>query len=198
MGGSAASPFEDSNELTPDQFNKYKTNTGFTDREIVSLVAKYKELVGSRDLGGTGSIEEDDFLVKMNCPNRAVGHLMYKMIDEDGSGSIELSEFIYGLALFRPNAPFEAKVEACFNAYDEDGGKTVSQDEVFNVIWASLEDNPLCVLDSDIVEELTNSLMAEAGKDPDGTLTLPEFTALVNKFKFLLDCFEFDVESIMG
>jgi serine/threonine-protein phosphatase 2B regulatory subunit len=197
MGGESSSTLDDDNGLTPEDFKRYKRETHFADRELVHLAAKYKDLVGSRDLGGTGSIELSDFVSKMNCPNRSVAELMYKMIDSDGQGGIDFGEFVNGLAMFRPGAPLEAKIDACFNAYDEDGGGTVSREEIKKVIMASLEDNQLCVLDADILEELVDNVMAAAMKNPEDTFTKAEFSSLVNRYRFLLDCFEFDVEAIM-
>jgi hypothetical protein len=61
-----------------------------------------------------------------------------------------------------------------------------------------LEDNPICELTLDLVVELADSLLQAAEKDSDDQLTKEEFKTLVHKYDFLLDCFEFDVESIMG
>jgi hypothetical protein len=74
----------------------------------------------------------------------------------------------------------------------------VSKEEIRNVLLAALEDNPLCDLPLDLIDELADDLMRAVDKNPDDQLTKEEFKKLIHKFDFLLDCFEFDVESIMG
>jgi serine/threonine-protein phosphatase 2B regulatory subunit len=198
MGGVVSEADEEDNELTPAQFEKFRKSTGFQDREIVQLYAKYKQLCGSGDVDGGGTIELEKFLKTMNVPNRRVGELMYKILDEDGQGGIDFSEFIIGLSKFRSEAPIDAKIEACFRAYDDDEGGTVSSEEIRLVLLASLDENPLCELDDEIIDWLVGEMMRAAGQDVGGALKLDAFKMLVKeKFPHILDCFEFDMESIM-
>jgi serine/threonine-protein phosphatase 2B regulatory subunit len=199
MGNVTSGDDHDENELTPAQFEKFRKSTGFQDREIVQLFAKYKQLAGTDDGSGGGTIELEKFLTTMNVPNRRVGELMYKILDEDGQGGIDFGEFIGGLSKFRPEAPIDGKIEACFRAYDEDQGGMVSSDEMRIVLLASLDDNPLCELDDEIIDDLVGEMMKAVGQDMNGSLKLDAFKVLVKEhFPHILDCFEFDIEWIIG
>jgi hypothetical protein len=68
----------------------------------VHRAAKYKALIGSRDLGKGRSIDQSEFFAKMNLANERIGGFLSRMIDMDGSDGIDFNWFVIGLNKFHP------------------------------------------------------------------------------------------------
>jgi hypothetical protein len=64
MGHGESVGFGENNELSSEDFQKYMKETQFNERDIVHLAAKYKDLVGSSDLGSIGNIKKSAFFLQ--------------------------------------------------------------------------------------------------------------------------------------
>lgn len=184
--------------LTPEDVARFVAETNFKDREIVALAAKYKELAGSVDIGGDGLIDENDFISKMHISNRKIGSLMYHMLDTDGSGSIDFEEFLYGLNTFLPQSPLDPKIDLCFRAYDSDGNNTISKEEVRSIIEISLDGNSFITLTPESLNQLVDDLFKEYDEGSNEDLTKEQFANMIRHSPGILDCFEFDVATILN
>lgn len=182
--------------LSPEDVQRFMEETNFKDREIVSLAAKYKELAGSKEFGGDGMINEDEFIAKMHIANPKIGSLMYHMLDTDGSGEIDFEEFLFGLNAFLPQSPVDKRIELCFRAYDADGSNSISKDEVKEIIEISLQGNTLCELTEEQLSQLVDDLFDEYDREKSGDLSLEEFSEMIRKSPGILDCFEFDISAM--
>jgi Ca2+-binding EF-hand superfamily protein len=201
MGHKASLPgtpeAEDDNDLSA-ECKKYAAypNMHFTERQIRNLCMKYLQLAGTRDLGGDGTIDEDEFVTKMNMRSPRIGRFMFKMIDVDGEGGISFEEFLLGLNSFMPQSPLDTKIRLVFQALDSDGGGSIGRDEVQQFLEASLDGNPWVHLDEGEIRELLDDIyeaFARAGSDD---LTPDEFAAMIRQSPGIIECFEFDLTSV--
>ncbi|KAH0793548.1 EF hand family protein [Histomonas meleagridis] len=168
----------------------------FKPQEVIQLMDVYRDLAGTNNLNGEGSINEDEFIKKLRIGNERVGKLMYKLLDEDGNGTISFEEFVMGLNFFLPDAPIDVKSDLCFRAYDEDGGGTISKDEVQLIIEMSLEGNTLMHMDNEQLLKLVDDLFDEFDTSGKGELSKEDFFNIVKGAPNILDFLEFDVASL--
>jgi serine/threonine-protein phosphatase 2B regulatory subunit len=201
MGNKASLPgsieADDDTDMTA-ECRKYTTypNMHFTERQIRNLCMKYLQLAGTRDLGGDGTIDEDEFVTKMQMRSPRIGHLMFKMIDSDGEGGISFEEFLLGLNSFMPQSPLDNKIRLVFQALDSDGGGSIGREEVQQFLEASLDGNPWVQLNDGEIRELIDDIYEAFARDGSEDLTPDEFSAMIRQSPGIIECFEFDLGSI--
>ncbi|OHT12044.1 Calcineurin subunit B [Tritrichomonas foetus] len=210
MGNKASTPLgvvDEGSQLSNDQMQEFLANTNFTPKEIQKLLLIYRK-IGGYGISQTPKIEPEEFVQALKYSNPEIGFLMYKMIDSDGSGTIEFSEFVEGLNAFLPESPLDKKIELCFNVYDDDHGGTISKDEVTKIIMMSTKDNQFIQLDDahlnllvdELFEKYDSSLVGVTEDDDEekrkGNMSLADFAKMVKASPGILDIFEFDTSML--
>mmetsp|Transcript_16099 Transcript_16099/g.24057 ORF Transcript_16099/g.24057 Transcript_16099/m.24057 type:complete len:244 (-) Transcript_16099:90-821(-) len=148
----------------------------------------------------TGELNEEQFqqgLKKMETlglklANTPFSSRLFRMLDKDNSGSIDVAEFISGMAVIVQGNQ-EDKLKLTFKAYDANGDGYIDQDELqvmFKSAWLSgfqflRESHDIDEADGNKqeVEDFSNDLAAKFAKqafltldkDKDGKLTFEEF-----------------------
>ena len=162
----------------------------FTLKQIYILSQKYRQM--SKD----SRINLNDFEVAMNIPNHQIAEILFKIIDDDGSGEITFPEFVEGLNKFHPDAPFDEKVKLCFQAYDADGSGNVSADEIRNIIQISLKNNQYLDFTESQIDELVSQLIDTYSRDKK-ELTFQEFYNMVSKATGVIEAFDIDTDQLV-
>jgi calmodulin len=94
-------------------------------------------------------------------------------VDTDGSGNIELEEFIHLMTKIIPQqlpmSPVE-EMRAAFDAFDTSGNGTLSVSELAQVMKR---------LNIDLSEEELNTMVLEADVDGDGEIDFEEFQSML-------------------
>ncbi len=110
---------------------------------------------------------------------------LFALLDEDNSNSVDKREFLAGLAiLLSPMASEEERIQMMFHAYDADGNRTLSPDEVARLLshlefrgsnhsGRNLHDDSLETLL--FTSNVSNPLFARMDRDGDGQVTFREF-----------------------
>merc|ERR1712084_39698 len=76
------------------------------------------------------------FIQALEMDDGTVAKQMFRVFDMDGSGSIELKEFIVMLSRYTSAAKTE-KLKFAFMMFDEDGSGFIERDELINMLGAS-------------------------------------------------------------
>lgn len=176
--------------LGEEEANIFVQRSYFTLKQIYILSHKYRQM--SKD----SRISLADFEVQMNIPNHEIAEILFKIIDEDGSGEITFPEFIEGLNKFHPEAPFDEKVKLCFKAYDSDGSGLVSADEIRNIIQISLRNNQYLDFTEPQINELVTQLINTYSRTKT-ELTYDEFYNMVSKAPGVIEAFDIDTDLLI-
>lgn len=164
----------------------------FTQRQVFKLASMF------RKLNSNLNIDAKVFCEALDIDNHEIGEIIYKIIDTDGSGKLNFLEFVQGLNIFHPDAPFNEKVKMCFKAYDDDGSGMVSKDEILKVIKISLQKNDLVELDHAQVDKLADQLVREYSSRGQSQLCYDEFYNMVSQAPGVIECFDLDLDSLFG
>ena len=167
-------------------------NTHFTSQQIIRLLDKYKQLSKG------GKIDPDDFIQKMHIQNREIGLIQHRMLDSDGGGTLSFEEFVIGLDSFHPDSDFDKKVKLCFTAYDDDGGGTISKDEIRKIILISLQSNTFCELSDAQLNNLVDELFDKYDTSHNGEMDQKAFSMMVNNAPGIIEAFELNITDILN
>merc|ERR1712113_266939 len=80
--------------------------------------------------------EYEEFIQALEMEEGAISRQMFRVFDMDGSGSIELKEFIVVLSRYTSAAKSE-KLKFAFMMFDEDGSGFIERDELIDMLRAS-------------------------------------------------------------
>jgi serine/threonine-protein phosphatase 2B regulatory subunit len=197
MGGgqSFVRPFlvqRDMGDITR-ELEAFRSITAFSNRDLILLGQRYKDLTGCNDLLGEGRFSELEFIKAMNVSNERIGRLIYRMIDSDGNGNINFTEFVTALSTFLPTSPIQTKIDAVFRAMDRDGGGAIERDEVREMLLAALENNSLIELPGEDIDELVDEIFGGFSTPDSGALSKKQFEAMLRSCPALISVFEFDI-----
>ena len=162
----------------------------FTKKQIYILAAKYREI--SHD----SKISLEDFQKAFCIESKKIAAIMYRIIDKDQSGSISFPELVDGLNKIHPDSPFEDKVKVCFDAYDADGGQTVSKDEIESIVKISLENNPYIEFSEAQIIDLVDNLIKKYDKTGNGELSYQEFYNMISNAPGVIEAFNLDINKV--
>lgn len=93
----------------------------------------YKFIKGIRK---DGVVTYPDFCEAMNAPESPFMDAMYNAFDLDGSGELEMKEFLVVLSMFTSSSESD-KLKFSFMMYDEDGSGFLEADEVKQLVEAT-------------------------------------------------------------
>ncbi|EAX96887.1 EF hand family protein [Trichomonas vaginalis G3] len=171
---------------------KMSEQSYFSERQIFVLAQIF------RNLTKESQINAETFAKNMKISNKSIGEILYKIIDDDGSGDIDFTEFVEGLNKFHPNAPFDEKVKLCFRAYDSDGSGAVSKEEITDVIKLSIEGSSLIELEDAQINLLVDQLINTYDNSGSGELNYKEFYQMVSSAPGVIECFDINLDVLFG
>ncbi|EAX82743.1 EF hand family protein [Trichomonas vaginalis G3] len=134
----------------------------------------------------------------MKISNKSIGEILYKIIDNDGSGNLDFTEFVEGLNKFHPNTPFDEKVKLCFQAYDSDGSGAVSKEEISDVIKLSIQGSSLIELEDAQINLLVDQLINTYDNSGTGELCFKEFHQMVSSAPGVIESFDINLDVLFG
>lgn len=120
-------------------------------------LSKEELLVGYEHIFGPGEAEEQ------------VEKIM-KMVDADGSGEIDYSEWVVA-TINKSRLLSDEKLEQAFNLFDKDNGGTISSEEVKEVLG----------IGKNIDEKVWNAIILEVDANGDGEISFEEFKTMMQK-----------------
>jgi len=199
--------------IDPDLVKNLQEQTNFDKVEVKKLYETFVELSN----GGKEALDKETFkkgLTKLeacglkNIENTPFADRLFHLLDVNGDGSVDLSEFVCGLSMLCKGS-VEEKLELSFKAYDLDGNGFISKDELalmfksawiagFRALCASHGNEELSMDDLNEFSEEMATLFADNAFDTldtngDGQLSFDEFkefalaepkiTATLNGFK---------------
>lgn len=196
MGANGSLIFSNRLELDPDTVIKYTQETGFKSPQVVALWDRYRNI--SSGGGSDSTIDYDEFMKALDLKNPEIGRVMFKMADINKKKQLNFHEFITVIAVFRPEAPIDRKIDYCFKAYDEDNGGSVSKEEIEKIINLSLNGNAFMTMTKEQVDMLVDDLFVQYATREDGDMSPTDFANMVKKAPGIIDCFEVDMDTILA
>lgn len=95
---------------------------------------------------------------------------MFNKVDADGSGEIDYSEFV--VATMNDKALLSSdKLQTAFKMFDKDGGGTISNDEIKQIL--SFGQN--------LDEKVINDIIQQVDANGDGEISFDEFAEMMKK-----------------
>ena len=95
---------------------------------------------------------------------------MFNKVDADGSGEIDYSEFV--VATMNDKALLSSdKLQTAFKMFDKDGGGTISNDEIKQIL--SFGQN--------LDEKVINDIIMQVDANGDGEISFDEFAEMMKK-----------------
>jgi len=199
--------------IDPEHLKNLQEQTNFDKVEVKKLYSTFMEISN----GGKESLNKEAFkrgLHKLeacglkNIENTPFADRLFHLLDINGDGTVDLSEFVCGLSMLCKGS-VEEKLELSFKAYDLDGNGFISKDELalmfksawiagFRALCASHGNEELSMDDLNEFSEEMATLFADNAFDTldtngDGQLSFEEFkefalaepkiTATLNGFK---------------
>lgn len=116
------------------------------------------------------------FCETMQVDPNAASEKLFKLFDRDGSGKIDMQEFIVAVANFT-NASKDEKLQFAFAALDTANSGSISRDDLCRILMA----NHLAS-SSEEVQRKASTIMEQGDKDGNGVITYDEFVKVANKF----------------
>lgn len=164
--------------------------TNFTVDQVAGLIQHFFEVasIGEDD----GMIDKAEFYSVLGVEGSAFFDRMFECFDEDGSGTIDIREFIQGLSVFCKNASKEEKIKWCFRIWDMDGDGHIQKEELKRMFMASLQ-GELSGIPERVIDDLVSASFAEADTNGDGLIDFEEFTHMCEKHPTILEAMTLDV-----
>lgn len=142
------------------------------DKEIKDLVDEFIKMDTNQD----GEISFEEFkasVKKMNLKQQDDYEKMFAMIDIDGSGYINLTEFV-AATMNKSVYSKQQRLYQTFKMFDKNGDGFITADEIQEV----LGEDPSLKADTNLWEQI----IKEADKNGDGMIDYDEFADLMVKF----------------
>lgn len=130
--------------------------------EIKKIFARFQQI----DKSGKGVIKYPDFLVAMQREDSEASRRLFEWCDKDGSGEINLKEFILGLSQFTESSQ-EDRVRFTFKLFDSDNSGNIDRPELSKIIKSNAPSSALPQWISRRVDELYDSIGLSRGSKID-------------------------------
>jgi serine/threonine-protein phosphatase 2B regulatory subunit len=128
------------------------------------------------DSRGKGRITYEQFLEGLQRPDSTSSRRMFDLCDKDGSGELDLREFVLGLCQLT-DATQEDRIQFAFKLFDRDNSGYIDRDELTSIVKSA---SPAAILPAWIrkrVDELYESINLPKG----ALIDLPTFQVLAVK-----------------
>jgi serine/threonine-protein phosphatase 2B regulatory subunit len=140
--------------------------------DIKRIFARLQQL----DTRDRGTVTYPDFLIAMQRDDSESSQRLFDLCDKDGTGEIDLREFILGLSQLT-EATREDRLKFAFKLYDKDNSGYVDRDELTSILKSSAPSGALPQWISKRVGELYASIDLE----PGSLIDLETFLKLAEK-----------------
>ena len=135
---------------------------------IVTLVAVFSQ---------SGELSYEEFLEMIRSPDNMLATSLFKLIDADGSGTVDFSEFFRVLATYCMFSKEEI-LRFTFDTFDKDGSGTLDEKEF----------STMCVVINNELPTFPGNFkkaLREFDKSGDGLIDFSEFRDISNRFPML-------------
>eukprot|EP01013_Petalomonas_cantuscygni_P041455 TRINITY_DN74157_c0_g1_i1.p1 TRINITY_DN74157_c0_g1~~TRINITY_DN74157_c0_g1_i1.p1 ORF type:complete len:198 (+),score=38.77 TRINITY_DN74157_c0_g1_i1:53-595(+) len=146
--------------------------TKLTQKNINDLWRRYCEL---RQPGRDKLTTEDLRRIKQVMVNPVAERVVRIFVQNSTDGTISFLDFAKTIAVFHPQTDAEVKLRFAFDLYDSDGGGTVDEAEMFDVLRKLSPEN----MADDQVSELVMRTIREVDEDGSGELEFDEFKTVM-------------------
>ena len=144
------------------------------------LIQQYDDFTNSYP---EGKISKEEFKEVFGEKGAFPNDSLFRVFDEDNSGTIDFAEFM--LASNCTNLPLpEEKISWIFNVFDEDGGGSIDADEVEKVVHSLLKMTGSTAGQEEI-SDCVNMILKAVDKDGDGDISKEEFVGNALKIDFI-------------
>lgn len=137
-------------------------------------ITEFKEAFSLFDKDGDGSITTKELGTVMRTlgqnPTEAELQDMISEVDADGSGTIDLSEFLNLMARRMKDGDTEEELKEAFRVFDKDQNGFISATELRHV---------MVNLGEKLTDEEVNEMIREADADGDGQINYQEFVKVM-------------------
>lgn len=152
---------QDLNELMEEYLNGQKLKASF-------LKGVYK-FIKQIDRANEGVISYEDFCSVMGRPESLFMKALYKAYDLDGSGTLEIREFLVVLSSYTTSSKTD-KLKFSFMMFDEDGSGFLERDEFLGLLRANFHYET-----DQALEKKCNEAFQINHQPPDGKITYDAF-----------------------
>merc|ERR1711971_32935 len=170
--------------LQPDELDAIQDETGFSQKQIESLYARFLRL----DKNGKGHLGREDFLripeLAINPLGDRIIHAFCTLDNTGGEDQVDFRGFLRLLARFQPTRKFDQeesktrklesrteKFKFAFSMYDLDGDGCISKEELLAVLTMMVGAN----ITSSQLLSITERMLLETDLDQDGFIFFEEF-----------------------
>jgi Ca2+-binding EF-hand superfamily protein len=119
----------------------------------------------------------DRGLAALGVTDRVVRSASFDAFDTDGDGTVDVREFIAGVATMFRGTPSE-RARMLFRVYDADNSGGISRDELQHAV-ASIRAAAGQIVDAAVAAQV-DAIFAQVDADHNGVWTLDEFTTAIN------------------
>mmetsp|Transcript_15379 Transcript_15379/g.23115 ORF Transcript_15379/g.23115 Transcript_15379/m.23115 type:complete len:1122 (-) Transcript_15379:100-3465(-) len=125
------------------------------------------------------SIDYETFCRVLDVEETGETHILFSLFDQDKRNFIDIKQFILGMANY-VDFSHEERLTLVFDLYDQDRSGFLSIGELTNILMANHMQG------EESVKKKVDTIMKQADRDGDGTLSRPEFAVVGQKFPTLL------------
>jgi len=162
----AAQPDEDEAKQAREEIMaEFTKGKGLKPAFIKKIYQKFLEV----DTDGSGLIGYDEFQQILGQEDSPMLRQMFNIFDTDGSGELELKEFIVGLSTYTSSSP-QDKLRFAFTMYDEDQSGFIERNELLALIKATCPD-----LHGDQLDRRADSVYSSLGLWKNAKLSFDHF-----------------------
>jgi len=145
---------------------------------LADLKARFQDIAGE-----DGVVDPDEFRRALRLTDDYYAERLFKMVDEDASGSIELAEFLAFVETLMTGDE-ESRIRFAFRLHDPDDSGSIDPDELARIIRASVGQHGLELPDR-AVEGLAEALFRHADDDASGEIDFDEFRQVLEDYPAL-------------
>ena len=125
----------------------------------------------------------DNLLVLFLCQNSLIAESLFRVFDDDNSGSLNFFEFLQADNVTDLET-VQDKLSWIFTAFDQDGGGSIDVEEIRDIVvclfrFARIEE------DEDLLHACIEDVRATIDKDGDGDISKEEFVKNAMQSKFI-------------
>ena len=166
-------------------FKNLESKLNLSEKQIS---VRYKKFMKNYPRGEMSKGEFVKATKKMGNMKRSMAESLFRVFDEDESGTMDFEEFMLASNCSNMACP-EDRLEWIFNLFDEDGGGVIDMDEVIKMVMGIFRMNGE-VEDKEVILACVIDLFDIIDVDGDGEITKEEFVDNAMKSGFIQNLFD--------
>jgi len=144
------------------------------------LIETFKRIAGD-----DGRIDIDELKKALGIKESFFVDRYFRYFDQDGSGDLELEEFITSNYKIL-NMTIDEKLKFLFDVFDLNGDGTISSEELTHFMRACVKESGMTLEDTQL-DELVTVFMASADTDGSGSISFEELREQFSKYPAVID-----------